>query len=94
MRVCGTCWQYLKRSSFYYAKKSCTWPVRLVALILGKPIHRVGNLQHLLGQSLGEMTCLGLGIKTQVVGIEPQNSPELREKFIVGVLKISIATSW
>ena len=39
------------------------------------------------------MTCLRLGVKAQVVGIDPRSSLELRENFIIEVIKISIATS-
>ena len=36
------------------------------------------------------MNCLRLGVKVQVIGVDPRSSLELRENFIIEVIKISI----
>ena len=36
------------------------------------------------------MTCLRLGVKAQVIGVDPRSSLELRENFIIEIIKISM----
>ena len=36
------------------------------------------------------MNCLRLGVKVQVIGVDPRSSLGLRENFIIEVIKISI----